>query len=333
MQVRFIRLAVLVAIVGVAAAGCGKYSISNIRSAKAFQDANALYKKADYKGAVARYEDSIRFNPDLGFAYFFLGNSYDNLYKPSKKDDPENIGYLNKAAQHYRTAIDKLKNSTDPKELEVRRYAYEYLIAAYGSDRLNDFEKAEPVAKEMIAEDPAEPSTYRILAKLYEDQGRFEEAEAQLQESIKVKPTDGLGYQLLAAFYNRQGDFTKTMEAWNKRAEAEPNNPEAWHTIGVYYQDKVFRDKKLPKAQGLEFTLKGIAAEDKALSINPEYYEAVIFKNILLRQQALFERDPAKVKELLATADVLQKKGIELQKKQNQAAVAAEADAAKKGGS
>ena len=122
MQVRFIRLAVLVAIVGVAAAGCGKYSISNIRSAKAFQDANALYKKADYKGAVARYEDSIRFNPDLGFAYFFLGNSYDNLYKPSKKDDPENMAYLNKAAEHYRTAIDKLKTATDPKELEVRRY-------------------------------------------------------------------------------------------------------------------------------------------------------------------------------------------------------------------
>ena len=117
MQVRFIRLAVLVAIVGVAAAGCGKYSISNIRSAKAFQDANALYKKADYKGAVARYEDSIRFTPpDLGFAIFFLGNSYDNLYKPSKKDDPENMGYLNKAAEHYRTAIDKLKTATDPKE-------------------------------------------------------------------------------------------------------------------------------------------------------------------------------------------------------------------------
>lgn len=332
MQVRFIRLAVLVAVVCVAAAGCGKYSISNIRSAKAFQDANALYKKADYKGAVTRYEDSIRFNPELGFAYFFLGNSYDNLYKPNKKDDAENMAYLNKAAEHYRTAITKLKSSTDPKELEVRRYAFEYLIAAYGSDRLNDFEKAEPIAKEMIKEDPSEPSTYRILAKLYEDQGRFEEAEAQLLESIKAKPTDGLGYQLLAAFYNRQGDFAKTMGAWQNRADAEPNNPEAWHTIGVYYQDKVFRDKKLTKPQALEYTLKGIAAEDKALSINAEYYEAMVYKNILLRQQALFEKDPAKQKELLATADALQKKGIELQKKQNQAAVAAESEAAKKGG-
>jgi hypothetical protein len=89
MQVRFVRSVVLVVAMGVAAAGCGKYSISNIRSAKAFQDANNLYKKNDYKGAAARYEDSIQFNPDLGFAYFFLGNSYDNLYKPPRRATPK----------------------------------------------------------------------------------------------------------------------------------------------------------------------------------------------------------------------------------------------------
>ena len=52
MQVRLTRLAVFVIVLGVAAAGCGKYSIGNIRSAKAFQDGTNLYKKADYKGAV-----------------------------------------------------------------------------------------------------------------------------------------------------------------------------------------------------------------------------------------------------------------------------------------
>jgi phytoene dehydrogenase-like protein len=73
----------------VATAACGRYSISNIRSLKAFQDANALYNKADYRAAIERYEAAIAHNPDssnaiLGFAYFFLGNSYDNLYKPAR---------------------------------------------------------------------------------------------------------------------------------------------------------------------------------------------------------------------------------------------------------
>src|SRR4029450_7952577 len=82
MRARIIRLAVLVVAVAVGAAACGKYSISNIRSLKAFQDANALYKKGEYSRAAQRYTDAVTLNPDLGFAYFFLGNSYDNLYKP-----------------------------------------------------------------------------------------------------------------------------------------------------------------------------------------------------------------------------------------------------------
>jgi tetratricopeptide (TPR) repeat protein len=317
MQVRFTRLAVFVVAFGVAAAGCGKYSIGNIRSAKAFQEGTALYKKADYMGAVPLYEDSVRFNPEMGFAYFFLGNSYDNLYKPAKKDDPKNMEYLTKAAQHYRTAIDKLANATDPKELEVRRNAFEYLIAIYGEDKLNDFSKAEPVAKEFIASNPEQPATYRVLAKIYEDQGRFDEAEAQLLKAIDVRPTDAQGYQQLAQFYNDRGDFAKQMEAWYKRAQVEPKNPEAWHMIGGLYQEKVIRDKKLPRAEALEYTLKGIEAEDKALAINPEYYLAMVFKNILMKQQALYERDPAKQKQLLAESDVIFKKAEALRLKQS----------------
>jgi tetratricopeptide (TPR) repeat protein len=336
MQVRFIRPVVLVVVmgaVGVAAAGCGKYSISNIRSAKAFQDANNLYKKNDYKGAVPRYEDAITFNPDLGFAYFFLGNSYENLYKPSNKSDPLNSTYLEKAAGHYRTAIDKLRTTTDPNELRVRRYSFEYLIAIYGADRLNDFSKAEPVAKELIALDPTDPTTYRILAKLYEDQGRFDEAEAQFLKAIDVSPKDAAGYQFLARFYNDRGDFSKTMEAWNRRAASEPNNPEAWHTIGVYYQDKVIRDKTLPKKIALEYTLKGIEAEDKAIAINPNYVDAITYKNILLRHQALYERDPKVVRQLLEEADRLYKQADVLRKKQNEGVAADAAAAAKKSGS
>jgi tetratricopeptide (TPR) repeat protein len=334
MQVRFVRPVVLVVAMGVAAAGCGKYSISNIRSAKAFQDANNLYKKNDYKGAAARYEDSVHFNPDLGFAYFFLGNSYDNLYKPSKKGDAENDSYLGKAAGHYRTAIDKLAKATDPKEQQIRRYSFEYLIALYGPDKLNDFSKAEPIARELVAVDPNDSTTYQMLAKLYEDQGRFDDAEAQLLKAIQVNPKEATGYQILAAYYNRQGDFPKTMEAWNKRAEMEPNNAEAWHTVGVYYQDKVFKDKRLNSKVALEYVLKGIEAENKALAINAEYFEALTYKNILMRQQALYIRDPKAQKELLAEADVLLSKAMEVRKKQNEGAGAATApDAAKKSGS
>jgi len=315
MQSRFTRLAVLVVALSAAAAGCGKYSISNIRSAKAFQDANVLYTKSDWAGAAARYEDAITFNPNLGFAYFFLGHSHEQQFKPAKRADPANMAHLQEAAKYYRIAVDKMKDSTDPKEQMVRRYAFEYLIAIYGHDKLDDFAQAEPVARELIALDPQDPSTYRILATLFEEQGRFDEAEQQYLKAIEVKTNDPVGYQMLAGYYQKQGNFAKMMETWNKRAQAEPKNPEAWHMIGSYYQSQAFGDKKLPRATALDYVLKGIEAEDKALALSPDYYEAVLYKNILLRQQALYEKDPAKIKKLIEDADVLFKKANDLKKK------------------
>ena len=56
--------------------------------------------------------------------------------------------------------------------------------------------------------------------------------------------------------------------------------------------------------------------EDKALSLNPNYTEAMTYKNILLRLEALLEeKDPKKQKQLLHDADELRNKVIEMQKK------------------
>ncbi len=330
MQLRFIRLAILVVALGVATAGCGKYSISNIRSLKAFQEGTAAYKKSDYRGAIKLFETSIQHNPDLGFAYFFLGNSYDNLYKPARKDEPEMQAHLQRAAENYRLAVDKMAGATEEKEKEIRRYAFEYLIAAYGPDKLNDFSKAEPVAKELISLDPNEPKNYQALGKLYEDQQRFEDAEASFKKAIAIKPNDPMGYQMLAGYYNRLGEFDKTMDAFLQRANMEPNNPEAWHTMGTFYQDKVFRDaRRLTKPVQLDYVMKGIAAEDKALAINSEYYEAVTFKNILLRMQANLETNLTKRKELMDEAEALYQKALELQKRQGTSAAGTDPKAGK----
>ncbi|HKW01904.1 MAG TPA: tetratricopeptide repeat protein [Vicinamibacterales bacterium] len=318
MHSRF-RLAGAVVLVGglsVAFAGCGQYSISNIRALKAFKDANDLYKKSEFKAAAAGYEDALQRNPDFyGITYFFLGNSYDNLYKPAKAGEAENDAYLQKAVENYKLATEKIKD-TDPQGPQIRKLAYEYLIATY-NDKMHDLEKAEPVAKQLISIEPNEPQNYEALGKLYEDSGRYDEAEAQFLKAVDIRPTDPTVYQALAGYYNRQGNFDKTMEAWNKRANAEPNNPEAWHTIASYYADNLMRNKTLTKEKQKEFVDKGLAADDKALALNGEYFEALSYKNILLHFQANLEKDPVKQKALLQQADDLRNKAMEIQKKQN----------------
>lgn len=312
-------MVVLVAGLAVATSACGKYSLSSIRSLKAFKDGALLYQKGDYAGAAARLEESVVHNPDFGFSYFYLGNSYDNMYRPGRKGEAANDALLPKAAQNYRLAIDKLANSEEPQAQQIRKLAFEYLIAVYGSDKLADFTRAEPVAKELIAYEPNEPGNYQLLARLYEEQGDLEQAEAMFLKAIDVRPDSPLGHQLLAHYYNRQGEFDKTMDEFRKRAELEPNNPEAWHTMGHYYYEKVYRDAGVPREQAIEYLKAGIDAEDRALGINPDYFEAVTYKSLLLALQANRERNVAEQKRLLAESTQLRERAMELQAKQGAA--------------
>ncbi len=299
-------------------AGCGRYSINNLRSVKAFKDGTEAYKKSDFAKAAQQFQESINNNGEQGIVYFFLANSYDQMFKASHKGEPVNDGYMAKAVENYQAAIDHLKG-TDPDSEKYRRYSYEYMIAAYGPDKLDDFAKAEPIAKKLVELAPNEPGSHTMLGTLYEGQGRYDEAEAQFKQAVAAKPTDPGVYTAIAGYYNRQDKFDETMAALEQRTKYEPNNPEAYHYMATFYQDKVQRDFRLPAAQKKAYIVKGLEVEDKALALNPNYIEAMIYKNILLRQQATVEKDPAVQKRLIDQADQLRNKAMELQKKANSA--------------
>jgi len=309
-------------------AGCGKYAIHNLRFVKGFKDGTEAYKKSDFASAAKLFEEAIAFDPEegQGVAYFFLANSYDQQFKASHKGEPVNDGYMKKAVENYQKAIDHLKGTT-PMDNQYRRYSYEYMIAAYGPDKLEDFSKAEPIALKLIELTPNEPVNLQALGKLYEDQGRYDEAEAQFKKAIEAKPTDPGVYTAIAGFYNRQGKFEETMVALEKRTSYEPNNPEAYHYMATFYQDKVQRQFNLAPAKKRDYIMKGLDAEDKALALNPNYTEAMVYKNIILRQQALIEKDPAVQKRLTDEADRLRNKAMDMTKKANQGAGGAAKDA------
>jgi tetratricopeptide (TPR) repeat protein len=316
MQSRFssLRLLVLVLLVAVSASACGKYSIGNLRMLMAFKEGNAAYGKADFVTASKAYEEAIQHKPDFGIVYFFLANSYDNMYKSTRKGEPDNDVNLTKAVENYNKAITVIKDD-EPSGAQIRKLSYEYLIAAYGPDKLDDFAQAEPIGKRLIEMEPNEPGNYQTLGKLYEDQGRYEEAEAHFQKAVEVRP-DALGYSVLAGYYNRQGNFEKTMEAWENRAKAEPNNPEAHHTIAHWLWEKAFKDYTLSTATKKAYIERGIAAENSALALHGDYIEALTYKNILLRMKALMEKDRKVIDALISEADRLRNRAMELQKVQ-----------------
>jgi len=295
--------------------GCAK--IGEIQARKAFKSANQAYQQQDFKKASEFYEEAIKAAPDTQVAhesYFFLGNSYDNLFKPSKRGEKDNDDLLQKAVQNYQLAAEKLSSSNDAQDKLLGRRSLEYLVASYGAEKLNDPAKAEPVVQRMIQLEPGEPANYFVLAQIYEDAGAYDDAEKMLIMAKAAKPNDPAVYMRLAGYYNRQGHFDKTIEALEERASREPNNPEAFYTIATYYWDEAYRDFKLKENEKKAYVQKGIEAVDHALQIKPDYMEALVYKNLLLRLQANLEKDTSKQQMLIKEADKLRDRAQELRK-------------------
>jgi tetratricopeptide (TPR) repeat protein len=313
-------LAAIVAM-GVTAAGCGQ--IGMLKGKMAFKEANTLYAAQNYAAAARKYEEAVAqgctdtgCNPgELAYSYFYLGSSYENMFRPGK-DEAQNKEYLTKAIRYYEKA-----SEASPNEVYKKR-ALQYLVGVHGPDKLNDPTAAEPIVRKLIEMDPSDTTNYYQMAKLYEDAGNFDQAEAQFLKAREIKPDDSDVYLHLAGFYDKRGNFDKQMEALTTRAEKNPDNPEAQHLIGSTYWFKACLPSR-PQCQAIapssdavkaKYIQAGLQAEERALKLRGDYIDALVYKGLLLRSQAFLE--PKRQKELLEEANRLSAQVAEIRKKQ-----------------
>jgi tetratricopeptide (TPR) repeat protein len=304
-----------VAGLGMSLAGCSQYAMLTAR--KNFKEANGLYSAQEYERAASAYEETLvdpaalEAAPELAVAYFYLANSYDNLYRPTRRGEPANDDLLVKAVENYRLASERIVDNPD-----MQRLSLEYLVASYGADKLNDPGQAEPIVRRMIELNPDEVSNYIALSRLYEDSGQYDAAEEILVNARSVRPDDPAIYLQMAAYFNRQGDFEQTMVALEERAGIEPDNPEAYYTIATYRWEKAFRDFQITDEEKEQHVADGLVAIDRALELKDDYHEAMVYKNILLRMQANATTDQAEQDALIAQADELRDRAEELRLEQ-----------------
>ena len=282
-------------------------SLDRLRALRVIKDAHTQYGRGDYAAAAELYEEVLANDPNLVDAYFYLANSYDQQFRPALRGEPENDQLLALAIDNY------IKSSELQTGRPMQTLSMQYLVAAFGPDKLNDPAKSEPVLQTMIDTDPENPENYFALSRLYEDSGMVAEAEEVLR-NVAASNEDDPGVHLqIAGFYNRNEQFDETIAALRRRAELEPENPEAFYTISTYYWEKAFRDFRLTEEEQLEHVLLGLAEADHALELNADYMEALTYKNILLRMQANLTDAGSERDDLIAQADELRERAEALQ--------------------
>ena len=80
------------------------------------------------------------------------------------------------------------------------------------------------------------------------------------------------------AFNERQSEFDTSIRSLEESSRKNPTNPETWKDIASYYWDELRRSPKLSDSKKKDYFLKGFEASDKAITLQPNYAEAIVFK-------------------------------------------------------
>ena len=305
-----------------------------VKAKAAFKDGNRLYKEENYRKAIQEYETAVALEPDFAEAHFYLASSHQALYRPGKEGD-ENKQHLETALEHYLKALEVNKaNTAQLKELRLR--TLEQLTVAYSDPPLTDYEKALGYAEQIVKDNPNDTKNLYAMGGLYEKFNRVAEAQQTYEKVVEQNPKDVKACGALAAFYNkplwddqgnvwvdgqskgaRRSKFDLAISVLEKCADIDPNDPSGHQKVATFYWDKAYRDPNLTDKQKDEYADKGIIAVDEALKIKPDYWEAIIYKNLLYRVKAQVAKNPAERKRYLDQAVVLQKQAMDLRKEQS----------------
>jgi tetratricopeptide (TPR) repeat protein len=329
---------VLVALLALGLVGVG----CNLVQARAsFKDGNKLYREENYRAAIGEYERAVELKPDFAEAHFYLASAHQALYRPGK-DDPENREHLDRAIQHFTRSLEVNTGRSD-NQRTVKINALGALTAIYADPPLQDYEKALAYAEELVKDNPNDTKNLYAMANLYEKFGRVGEAERTYLRVTEQNPGDTKACGALAAFYNkplwddrgevysegsdrpRRSQFEKAIETLKRCAELEPTDPSGHYKVATFYWDKAYRDPLLGDREKDAYADRGIEAVDRALSMKPDYWEAIISKGLLFRVKAQVARSGAERKRYLDQAQILQKQALELRKEQQEQAAASAA--------
>ena len=163
-----------------------------------------------------------------------------------------------------------------------------------------------------VAADPGNVSAAIELSLLQEQRGALADAEATLQAARQAQPMNAKTYYALATLYVRAGQFDRAVSVVEDAAALNPSDPNGYHVLATFYWEKASMDHNLGPTERLTYIRQGIEATDRALAVQADFVEALIYKNLLLRLQSTMETDKAKQQALVAAADALRQRAFAL---------------------
>jgi tetratricopeptide (TPR) repeat protein len=133
---------------------------------------------------------------------------------------------------------------------------------------------------------------------------------------LSREPNNAAAVAGLAGIYYNTNQFQKSREFHLKNTEIEPQNAVAHYSVGsvnwVIVADKITPPSPEERARLIE---EGLQHLDTALQINPDYDDAMSYKNLLFRQKAELAATEEEKAQLIAEADTWFTRALETRKR------------------
>jgi len=132
---------------------------------------------------------------------------------------------------------------------------------------------------------------------------------------LKREPTNTSAVAGLAFIYQNTYRFDKAHEMYVRQTQLDPNNPIPFYAVASVNWIRVSNKAEPPPVElQMQLVDEGIQMADKAINLNPEYDDAMSYKNLLLREKARLTEDETQKADLIAKADELFNKALETRK-------------------
>jgi len=153
-------------------------------------------------------------------------------------------------------------------------------------------------------------------AQSEENQKNAEMAIATFQNVLRKDPNNTNAIAGLAYLYQNTGDLQKAHDYYMKNAELDSTNAVPFYAVGSVDWIMVYnKNNPLPEEEQAKLVEEGLLYLDKALAKNPEYEDAMSYKNLLYREKARLSKDEKEKAALIAQADEWFNKALETHKK------------------
>lgn len=210
------------------------------------------------------------------------------------------------AVEYFKVATDLDPDFPTARLYLATAYMSQYIPGAESPENLAMAKSAHDEFMKVLDKDPKNSVALASIASLFYHQKKFDDAETWYKKVIEADPN------------NKEAYYTLGVIAWGRTF---PKRMEARAKLGMKPEDPgPVKDKKVRDeltAANLPIVDEGIKDMQKAIEIDKEYDDAMAYLNLLHRERADLQESPDAYKKEIETADSWVERTLETKKIKN----------------